>query len=273
MAKARTAAASTPMAPIIAKRGGPVGVYDMTTAPWVEAGKAGITQKIVRADHAKGRYLGLVAFDELVTSGLHQHLGVATSYFLQGALSDFCGAAVRGQVGINLKGATHDAVAYERCVLAARLEAPVIYPPADGPVHRLHAGARQAGIVNPAPEVMPDINVTVDALPMTATQVAGVGRRMIFDYAKTETDRRLVQLQLLPGASIPAHRTTDLVEWFVVGGDVRVGDVSARGGSFVVIEPGTEVTIASSYGAQLLCWAEGRIDWSDGATRGDLYGF
>jgi hypothetical protein len=41
----------------------------------------------------------------------------------------------------------------------------------------------------------------------------------------------------------------------------------------VVIEPGTEVTVSSTYGALLLCWAEGRIEWSDGATRGDLYGF
>jgi hypothetical protein len=120
---------------------------------------------------------------------------------------------------------------------------------------------------------MPDINVTVEALPMMATQIAGVGRRMIFDYAKTGTDRRLVQLQILPGASIPAHRTTDTVEWFVVGGDVQVGEASAQAGSFVVIEPDTEVTIGSRYGALLLCWAEGRIDWSDGNLYGDLYGF
>lgn len=271
MAKTRIAAAAAPT--IVAKRGAPVGVYDMTTAPWVEAGKKGIAQKIVRVDHAKGRYLGLVAFDALVASGLHQHLGVASSYFLEGSLSDYCGTAVRGQVGINLKGATHDAIAYEKCLLAARLEAPVIYPPEDGPVHRLHAGAQHAGIVNAAPEVMPDINVTVEALPMMATRIAGVGRRMIFDYAKTETDRRLVQLQILPGASIPAHRTTDTVEWFVIGGDVQVGEASARAGSFVVIEPDTEVTISSRYGTLLLCWAEGCIDWSDGTIRGDLYGF
>ena len=250
-----------------------VGVYDMTAAPWTEAGKKGISQKVVRADHAKGRYLGLVAFEPLVASGLHQHLGVATSYFLQGSLSDYSGTAVRGQVGINLKGATHDAVAYEKCLLAARLEAPVIYPPDDGPLHRLHAGAKHSPIVNPAPEVMPDINVTVEALPLGATSLAGISRRLVFDYSQTDDDRRLVQLQLLPGSSIPAHRTTELVEWFVYGGDVIVGNATARAGSFVCIEPGTEVTVSSRYGALVIAWAEGRIHWSDGRVRPDLYGF
>lgn len=269
MTKTRT----RPAAPTIGKRGTPVGIYDMTTVPWTEAGKQGITQKVVRADHTKGRYLGLIGFAALTRSGLHQHLGVATSYFLEGSLSDYAGTAVRGQVGINLAGATHDAVAYENCLLCARLEAPVIYPPQDGPVHRLHAGARQAEIVNASPEVMPDINVTVEGLPMMSTALAGVGRRMIFDYSPTPDDRRLVQLQILPGTVVPTHRTTALVEWFVYGGDVRVGSATALSGSFVVIEPGKEVTISSRYGALLLAWAEGRIEWSDGRTRADLYGF
>ncbi len=260
-------------APAIAKRGSAVGVYDMTTVPWTDAGKKGISQKIVRVDHAKGRYLGLVGFAALTRSGLHQHLGTATSFFLEGSLSDYAGTAVRGQVGVNLAGATHDAVAYESCLLCARLEAPVIYPAGDGPVHRLHAGATHGEIVNASPEAMPDINVTVEALPLSSTTLAGVGRRMIFDYSATADNRRLTQLQLLPGTSVPVHRTTDLVEWFVYGGDVRVGDATALAGSFVVIEPDTEVTVSSRYGALLIAWAEGRIAWSDGAPRADLYGF
>ncbi|MBV8192042.1 MAG: anti-sigma factor [Alphaproteobacteria bacterium] len=252
---------------------GGVGVYDMLAAPWTEAGKDGIVQKVVRVDHAKGHYLGLVAFDQLVASGLHQHLGVATSYVVQGSLSDYAGDILRGQMGINLKGATHDAVAYEKCLLVARLEGPVVYPPHDGPLHRLHAGARHSAIVNAAPEVMPDINVTVDALPLSTTALAGVSRRMIFDYKGTGDDRRLVQLQVLPGARIPAHRTSAVVEWFVLGGDVSVGNRHARGGSFVCIDPDAQVTLSSAYGALMLAWAEGPIEWSDGKPRPDLYGF
>jgi len=252
---------------------GGVGVYDMLAAPWTEAGKAGVAQKVVRVDHAKGHYLGLVAFEPLVSSGLHQHLGVATSYVVQGSLSDYAGDILRGQMGINLKGATHDAVAYEKCLLVARLEGPVIYPPQDGPLHRLHAGARHSNIVNAAPEVMPDINVTVHALSPATTSLAGVSRRMIFDYKGTGDERRLVQLQLLPGARLPAHRTTALVEWFVVAGDVSVGNHHAGGGSFVCIDPESQVTLSSGYGALLLAWAEGPIQWSDGKPRPDLYGF
>lgn len=262
-------------APTLVHRARPraVGVYDMTAAPWSDAGKAGIVQKVVRVDHVKGHYLGLVAFDPLVASGLHQHQGVATSYVLEGSLTDYAGTIRRGEVGINFKGSTHDAIPYERCLLAARLEGPVTYPPQDGPIHRLHAGARHSAIVNHDPEVMPDTNVMVEALPMAVTAVAGVGRRLIFDYHRTGDDRRLVQLQVLPGTAIPAHRTTDLVEWFVLAGDVSVGDVTARGGSFVCIEPGTEAAVSSRYGVLLLAWSEGRVAWSDGTTRPDLYGF
>jgi anti-sigma factor ChrR (cupin superfamily) len=245
----------------------------MTGAPWTGAGKEGITQKVVRVDHGKGHYLGLVAFDPLVASGLHQHQGVATSYVLEGSLTDYAGTIRRGQVGLNFKGSTHDAIPYERCLLAARLEGPVTYPPLDGPIHRLHAGARHSAIVNRTPEVMPDVNIMVEDLPMAVTSVAGVGRRMIFDYRGTGDDRRMVQLQILPGTTIPAHRTSALVEWFVLAGDVRVGDATARGGSFVCMEPGTEALVSSRYGALLLAWSEGRIAWSDGQPRPDLYGF
>src|SRR5262245_14830484 len=92
-----------------ANRTAGVGVYDMLAAPWTDAGKPGINQKVVRVDHAEGRYLGLIAFEPLIASGLHQHLGVATSYIVQGSLCDYGGTVVRGQMGINLKGATHDA--------------------------------------------------------------------------------------------------------------------------------------------------------------------
>lgn len=247
--------------------------YDMLSVPWTQAGRnGGLHQKVVRADRERGRYLGLIGFDPFARTGLHQHQGTAISYFLDGALDDYGSTAVRGQAGINLAGATHDAVAYSRCVLASRLEGPVTYPP-EQTEHELHTGARHAPIVNPAPERPPEINVAVDALPIETTALAGVTRRLVFDYAGTGTDRRFVQLNLLPGTELPAHLATDLTEWFVIGGDVSVNGTPAGGGSFVVIEPGTELSVSSTYGARLLAWAEGPVRWLDGRTRSDLYAF
>ena len=54
-------------------------------------------------------------------SGLHQHQGVATSFILQGGLSDYQGAVHLHEVGINYRGSTHDAIAYEPTVLVSKL--------------------------------------------------------------------------------------------------------------------------------------------------------
>ena len=91
---------------------GKVYAYDMLQAPWSEAGRPGFYHKAVRGDRERGLFLGLLSFDPLTRTGVHQHLGVAVSYFLDGSLTDYWGAAVAGQAGINLKGATHDAVSY-----------------------------------------------------------------------------------------------------------------------------------------------------------------
>ena len=258
---------------------GKVYAYDMLDAPWTGVGRAGLAQKVVRADRERGRYLGLIGFEPMTRTGLHQHLGTAISHFLDGSLYDYGGVTTQGQCGINLAGATHDAVAYNRCVLVSRLEGPVVYPPEEhaddgaGP-HGLHAGSRHApGLVNPAPERPPEIVATVEALPVETTALAGVTRRVIFDYARTGTDRRFVQLCLLPGTVLPAHRVTDLTEWFVLGGDVCVNGTRAGGGGFVVLEPGTDVEVSTRYGARLLAWAEGPARWLDGRTCPDLYAF
>lgn len=246
--------------------------YDMLEAPWTDTGLAGLRQKIVRIDREAGLFLGMLAFEPMTRTGLHQHQATAISYFLDGSLCDYAGAASAGMAGINLRGATHDAVAYNRCLLAARLEGPVTYPVKSDQA-TVHAGSRPAEIVNSAPEVMPDINIVVDALPVLATTLAGVTRRLVFDYAGTGTERRMVQLALLPGTRLPAHVTSSLVEFFLLGGDVRVNGKAAIGGSFVVIEPDAEVDIASTYGARLLVWAEGPAPWADGRARPDCYGF
>ncbi len=248
-------------------------VYDTFDIPWSTTGRPNLHQKTVRADVEKGHYLGLIGFDPMTRTGLHQHQGTAISYFLDGSLYDFAGYAHMGQAGINLKGATHDAVAYNRCVLASRLEGPVHYPSTESVSDAVHTGARHATIVNEAPEVMPDINITVDALPSLTTHLAGVTRRLIFDYRRTDTDRRMVQLQLLPGTVLPVHRTTAALEWFLLGGDATVNGSAATAGSFVIVEPDTEVQISTDYGARLLAWSDGPIQWNDTARRSDLYGF
>jgi len=251
---------------------GKVYAYDMLEAPWTDTGLVGLRQKIVRIDRDRGLFLGMLAFEPMTRTGLHQHQATAISYFLDGSLCDYSGFASAGMAGINLRGATHDAIAYNRCLLAARLEGPVTYPVESGQA-TVHAGSRPAEIVNGEPEVMPDINVPVDALPILTTTLPGVTRRLVFDYAGTGTDRRMVQLSLLPGTQLPVHVTSSLVEFFLLGGDIRVNGIAAIGGSFVVIEPGTEISVTSTYGARLLVWAEGPAAWADGGLRPDCYGF
>ncbi len=112
----------------VATPSGRVFVHDATRAPWIEAGKPGLHHKLVRGDEAKGTFLGLLAFDALVSSGLHQHTGVATSYMLSGSLTDYWDTYREGVTGINLQGSTHDAICYAQCSMVSRLEAPVLYP-------------------------------------------------------------------------------------------------------------------------------------------------
>ena len=256
---------------------GKVYAYDMLSTPWTEAGRPGFYHKAVRGDRERGLFLGLLSFDPLTRTGVHQHLGVAVSYFLHGSLTDYWGPAVAGQAGINLKGATHDAIAYGKTMLAARLEAPVLYRPDLDTSHELHTGARHAPVVNTAPEVAPDINITVDAIRPVPTRVAGLTRRLVYDYGEAESDHRFVQLALMPGTDVPAHLLSQSVEWFVVAGDVTVNGTRATGGSFVVMEPGTEAHASSEFGALVLAWADGPAAWADGVPaaerRPELYGF
>jgi hypothetical protein len=277
----RTASAAHPVE--LYRRGGRGGVYvhDPATMDWRGTGKAGVVQKVVRRDDERGQFLGMIGMEPMVRSGLHQHQGVATSYFVDGGLTDYQGAIVTGQVGVNLKGATHDAIAYQRTLFVARLEAPVTYPPQDGPLHALHAGARHALLVNPAPSVPPDINVSVDALPEQGTGCDGVVRRTVFDYAPTADDHRMVQLSIRPQSRIPRLVVTGHTELWVRGGLLEVEGQVAHAGCFVILEPTAEVSLACPFGALLLAWAEGPAHWidppasADGAppARADLFGY
>lgn len=240
---------------------------------WVDASRPGLRLAPVTEDRSRGRFIGYLGFDPLTSTGLHQHLDIAFSYFLDGGLTDYQGVAAAGDMGINLKGATHDAIAYRKTLTVSRLEGPVLYEgpgPADGPA--LHSGARISTIVNEAPEVMPDINIRVDALPTVSTSVARVSRRLIYDYHKTERDSRSVQLQFLPGAVTPPFEATAPLAMFVLGGAIEINETRVTGGGFGLVEEGTTVRIASPFGALVLAWADGPCRWLDTAAP-DLFGF
>jgi hypothetical protein len=241
--------------------------YAANDLTWVDTNRSGVRLKPVRATRESGQYLGYLAFDAMTSTGIHQHLGPAFSYFLSGGLSDYQGTAVAGQMGINLAGATHDAIAYSSTLMAAKLEAPVLYPDAEAAAGQaIHEGAQAAEIINAAPELPPDINVTVDALPWIASRISGVQRRTIFDYAPTEYDRRCIEVRLLPGATTPLLEATGDVDVFVRGGDLAAGDVRIAGGDFLVIEAGARFSLSTRYGALAFLWIGGALrDLDDGA--------
>ena len=248
-------------------------VYDAETLQWQTAGKAGLALKPVREDREKGRFLGLVAFEPFTRSGLHQHLGVATSFMLDGGLTDYQGAIGLHEAGINLKGATHDAVAYQRALMVSKLEAPVIYPSETGRDYALHTGPRFGEISNPNPEVPPDINIAVDRLPALPTAIGGVTRKMIFDYALSKNEHRYAQLGMLPGSATPAFTTRAPLEFWVRAGDLRIGGAVAHANCFVIVEAGATLAISSSFGALFHAWSEGPTDWADGGKKPELFGF
>jgi hypothetical protein len=255
-------------------------VHDATTSPWVDAGKPGLFQKLVRGDERKGEFLGLLGFEPLVASGLHQHTGVTTTYMLSGSLTDYWDTYNEGVTGINLEGSTHDAICYTKCSMVNRLEAPVLYPQ-DFTLHTLHHGSRHGEFANPAPEATPTISVDVARLPAVATLAAGVTRRTIFDYAKAAqhgrpgaaADHRHVCLSLLPQTRVPAFQASALTEFFVLGGQVTLNGMTAGPANFVIVEADTEIVLVSEFGCRLLAWADGPTHWTEQRQAADLFGF
>lgn len=257
-----------------------VHVFEGAQLAWQPTSQPGLRLKPVRYDDELGHFLGWVAFEPLARSGLHQHRGVATSFVVDGGLTDYHGSLGLHQAGINLAGATHDAVAYQNTLLISRLEGPVAYPPEHGELSGLHAGSRHAEVVNPAPEVPPEINVSVDALPVYETGIASLRRQTIFDYAGTGSAHRFVQLQFGPGAVVPPWRAGALTEFWVRGGRLEVqGAGTVLANSFVLVEPGAPVHISSPFGALVLAWAQAPEEWlaaaagGPRAVRASLFGF
>lgn len=260
---------------------GRIHVFDAAALPWQDTPEPGLRLKPVRYDDERGQFLGLAGFEAMTLTGLHQHRGVASSFVIAGALTDYHGSIRLYDAGINLHGATHDAIAYEPTVLVSRLEGPVAYPHEHGDLSGLHAGSRHAEFVNPAPEVPPEINVVVDALDRWQTGVPGLQRQTIFDYAGTASAHRYVQLRLAPGCVCPPWRATALTEYWVRGGRLEIDRRMVHANCFVVVERGATVQMASPFGALLLAWAEGPEDWVDSgsaasgsrARRCSLFGF
>ncbi len=246
-------------------------VFDMHAQPWQATANPGLWLKPVRQDDVLGHYLGLVRFDAGVRSGLHQHQGVATSFVVQGGLTDYHGAIGLHETGINIKGSTHDAMAYADTVLVSRLEGPVTYPQ-ESVISGVHAGSRHENFTNPNPLMPPEVNVPVDQLMSQATGLAGITRQMIFDYAGTGTQRRMVQINMLPGTSA-RFGVTELTELWVRGGNLTVNARSAHANCFVVCEAGAQVHLDAPFGALLLAWAHGPEHYSPGQASGDLFGF
>jgi hypothetical protein len=247
-------------------------VYDMLDIPWTETGKPGVRQRAVRADRSTGHFLGLIQFDPMIAAGVHQHLGPATSLMLGGSLADYQDNYGRDTVTINPTGTTHDAISWEGCFFVARLEGATAYLPESGG-GKGHVGAGTATFTNPAPEVLPALDFPLREARQLATSIPRLSRRMLFDYRIEKDDHRFVELTLWPDMKIPTHRVSALTEWMVLAGNAKVNNLTVPIGAIVVIEPGTEVTIESAFGCRLLAWADGPIQWSDGAALPDIYGF
>jgi len=242
--------------------------YDMESLAWHDTPRGTAREKAVRRDSEAGLFLGLISFDPLSRSGVHQHLATATSYFLAGSLTDYQGTTCAGSIGINLAGATHDAVSYSGCTLVSRLEGPVIVPDWGLAVH---PHARRAALNNATPETPPDITVVLEQTRPLPTRFAGVGRRPLFDYAGTGDNRRLCALTLWPGMPALRVKHTALTDLFIMAGDLHLNGEASVGPAFVIIEPGAEVTLATEYGCSLLAWAEGPARCADSGA--ELYGF
>ncbi|MGO4392910.1 hypothetical protein AB4Z46_16295 [Variovorax sp. M-6] len=244
----------------------PTRVFDASAIPWEATAKPGLWLKTVRNDDRAGTFLGLVRFDASVRSGLHQHQGVATSFVVDGGLTDHHGSVRLHEAGINVRGSTHDAISYQSTVLVSRLEGPVTYPAADT-ISGVHAGSRLAEVRNLHPDVPPEVNVPVDALPHFPTGIPGVRRQTVFDYADTGSVHRMVQLTLLPGAAF-SFEARGLTDFWVRGGAIEVDGQAATANCFVQCQAGAKVAIDCPYGALLIGWAEAR-EHGDG----NLFGF
>jgi hypothetical protein len=257
--------------PLYRMAGAAVQVFDMSLVPWQRTANPGLRLKSVRHDNQLGLFLGQIQFEPMTRSGIHQHQGLATSFVIQGGLTDYHGSVKLHDAGLNFRGATHDAIAYEQTVLVSRLEAPVSYPP-NSAVSGIHAGSRYANFANPNPDVPPEVNVPVDSLPRVPTGYSGIERQMIYDYAAQSYCSRFLQLTIKPHTRWQ-FRTSAPVEFWVRGGNISLNGVEIHANSFVVCQGQVEIDIDCAFGALLLVWAEGPEASFTRLSDKNLFGF
>lgn len=191
---------------------------------------------------------------------------------LEGALSDHDNDVREGQAYINLTGAVHDVICYRSALAVARVDGPILYPNDEGIFYRLGDAADDSESVDDTVGGATNLYIDVEKLAPVEVGNSGVQRRLIYDYEADAWDGRFVQLTIAPGANIPAHETTGLVDWFVIAGEISVNNARAKSASYVTIQPNTQVSMHSHYGCRLLAWSDGPVKWSD-STGTDLYGF
>jgi hypothetical protein len=235
-------------------RNAQVHVFDMSQSAWQVTGNPGLHLKPVRIDDLQGSFLGLVKFEAFARSGLHQHQGLATSFVIDGGLTDYHGSIKLHEAGLNFKGATHDAVAYQNTLLVSRLEAPVSYPP-NSDISGVHAGSEYRSFQNPDPSIPPEINVAVDLLQAQPSGYDGIECQVIYDYAGQPAQSRYVQLSIRPHTQVE-FEAGGVTEFWVRGGQLKVNGLDAFANCFIVCEPQAKVTIDCPFGALLLAWAE-----------------
>lgn len=246
----------------------------VSTLEWDVLGKGNVRQKVVRNDPVTGQFLGLMSLDPLTRTGLHKHLDVAFAFHLSGSSTNYSAVVRAGQLGITLAGTIHDTVIYEAALTIVRTEGQTMFPPAVGGEAHLHSGAIHGEMQQENPEQCGCLTVDPESLPLDPTTVAGVGRRILFDYLPTGKNRRLVEFSALPGSTTPPHLATDRLEFFVVAGDLSINGLAAGPTDFVLVEPGQCVQWQTSFGCRLLAWADGPTEWNEEGHDGpDLYGF
>lgn len=230
--------------------------------PWVPVGRGGTEAKVLRLDPTVGASVTLLRFAEGTTTGLHTHLALATSYFLQGALQDFQGHAGEGELGVNLPGATHDACALQTSVLVSRLDGPVmaleLSDELRGPDRDDQLTPVRTDVLGP-----PDINVRVGDLPWEPTAFDGVERRTLWQAGPNQA---VAVLRLHPGAQVPRHLHLRALDAYVLTGELRDEQGTYAAGDYARTGAGTRRSLVSSTGCEVLVWADGPAVFALGTT-------